>query len=75
MHIAGHSQAQGYLADTHSAPVADGVWELLAAAVRLGANAPLLLEWDAEIPEFPRLERELEKASSHWSAERPELES
>ncbi|MEO8185342.1 MAG: DUF692 domain-containing protein [Deltaproteobacteria bacterium] len=75
LHIAGHSQAQGYLADTHSAPVADGVWELLAEAVRLGANAPLLLEWDAEIPEFAELERELDKAKSRWGAERAELES
>jgi len=70
LHIAGHSQAQGYLADTHSAPVADGVWELLAELRRLGARAPLLLEWDAEIPEFAELERELSKAHVHWGAER-----
>jgi uncharacterized protein (UPF0276 family) len=75
LHIAGHSRAQGYLADTHSAPVADGVWELLAEAARLGASAPLLLEWDAEIPEFPELERELDKARIHWTAERAELGS
>jgi len=75
LHIAGHSQAQGYLADTHSAPVADGVWALLAEAVRLGANAPLLLEWDAEIPAFPELERELDKARAHWTAGRGELAS
>ncbi|HKO95142.1 MAG TPA: DUF692 domain-containing protein [Polyangiaceae bacterium] len=65
LHIAGHSQAQGYLADTHSAPVADGVWELLGEAWRLGARAPLLLEWDAEIPEFAELERELGKAQRY----------
>jgi uncharacterized protein (UPF0276 family) len=75
LHIAGHSQAQGYLADTHSAPVAVGVWELLAEAVRLGANAPLLLEWDAEIPAFPELERELDKARALWPAEQAELAS
>jgi uncharacterized protein (UPF0276 family) len=59
LHVAGHSQAQGYLADTHSAPVAEPVWALLEHAVRLGARAPVLLEWDAEIPSFDVLEREL----------------
>ena len=59
LHVAGHSQAQGYLADTHSAPVAEPVWALLEQAVRLGARAPLLLEWDADIPAFAVLEREL----------------
>ena len=59
LHVAGHSQAQGYLADTHSAPVAEPVWALLVQAVRLGARAPLLLEWDADIPAFAVLEREL----------------
>jgi uncharacterized protein (UPF0276 family) len=64
LHVAGHSQAQGYLADTHSAPVSDEVWALLEQAVRLGARAPLLVEWDADIPEFPELERELTKAQA-----------
>ena len=69
LHIAGHSQAEGYLADTHSATVADGVWELLAEVWRLGVRAPLLLEWDAEIPEFAELERELARARLHFGAE------
>jgi uncharacterized protein (UPF0276 family) len=59
LHVAGHSQARGYLADTHSAPVAEPVWALLEQAVQLGARAPVLLEWDAEIPSFDVLEREL----------------
>jgi len=64
LHVAGHSQAQGYLADTHSAPVADEVWALLEQALRLGARAPLLVEWDADIPSFPELELELGKAEA-----------
>ena len=64
LHVAGHSQAEGYLADTHSAPVADEVWALLEHALRLGARAPLLVEWDADIPSFPELERELAKAAA-----------
>jgi uncharacterized protein len=70
LHVAGHSQAAGYLADTHAAPVAEGVWALLAEVWRLGGRAPLLLEWDAEIPEFPELELELAKAQAFWGAER-----
>lgn len=62
LHVAGHSQAEGYLADTHGSPVVEGVWQLLEEAVRLGASAPLLLEWDADIPPFGELERELERA-------------
>lgn len=59
LHVAGHSRAAGYLADTHGSPVASDVWQLLEEAVRLGARAPLLLEWDADIPAFGELEREL----------------
>jgi uncharacterized protein (UPF0276 family) len=64
LHVAGHSQARGYLADTHSAPVAEPVWALLEQAVQLGARAPVLLEWDAEIPSFDVLERELRIAQA-----------
>jgi len=64
IHVAGHSQANGYLADTHSAPVAEEVWALLEQAVRLGARAPLLVEWDADIPSFPELEREVARAKA-----------
>jgi uncharacterized protein (UPF0276 family) len=64
LHVAGHSQAQGYLADTHSAPVAEPVWALLEQAVRLGARAPLLVEWDADIPTFDVLEREVALAQA-----------
>jgi uncharacterized protein (UPF0276 family) len=64
LHVAGHSQAQGYLADTHSAPVAEPVWALLEQAVRLGARAPLLVEWDADIPTFDVLEHEVALAQA-----------
>jgi len=64
LHVAGHSQAQGYLADTHSAPVAAPVWALLEQAVRLGARAPLLVEWDADIPSFDVLQSEVALAEA-----------
>ena len=52
------------LIDTHSAPVADGVWELLEfrAFAHLGPK-PVLLERDGEIPSFETLLGEHGRAS------------
>ena len=61
LHLAGHGvvAARGpdgrdasHLLDTHAGPVAPEVWALFEEAVRLGARAPVLLEWDADIPAF-----------------------
>jgi uncharacterized protein (UPF0276 family) len=51
-HVAGHTHHGTHVIDSHIGPVPDPVWELLAAARALGADAPVLLEWDAEIPSF-----------------------
>ncbi len=65
LHLAGHDAvttagARGpevtVLIDTHDRPVTTGVWELFEEAVRLGARAPVLIEWDADIPPFAELE-------------------
>ncbi len=50
IHVAGHSDAGTHVVDTHVGPVPDPVWALLVEARALGADAPVLLEWDAEIP-------------------------
>jgi uncharacterized protein (UPF0276 family) len=74
LHLAGHGvatarDAQGretpLLIDTHAAPVAPAVWALFEAAVRLGARAPVLLEWDAEIPPFEVVHSEALRAREH----------
>jgi uncharacterized protein len=57
-HVAGHSQADGYLADTHSGEVIPAVWELLLHAYRRGARAAVLVEWDADIPDFDTVHRQ-----------------
>jgi uncharacterized protein (UPF0276 family) len=49
-HVAGHSDLGTHVIDTHIGPVPDPVWELLQVARALGADAPVLLEWDADIP-------------------------
>jgi len=74
LHLAGHSvvPARGphgedatHLIDTHAGPVAPEVWALFEEAVRLGARAPVLLEWDADIPPFDVVHREALRARGH----------
>ncbi len=54
-HLAGHTDQQGYLFDTHSRPVCEAVWELYQAALRQWGPVTTLIEWDEEIPPLPRL--------------------
>jgi len=50
------------LIDSHSAPVADPVWTLYAEAIaHLGCIATLV-EWDNDVPAWPILRHELERA-------------
>jgi uncharacterized protein len=51
-HVAGHDDLGTHVIDTHDGPVAPAVWALLREALRLGADAPVLLEWDASVPPF-----------------------
>jgi uncharacterized protein (UPF0276 family) len=51
-HVAGHTDHGTHIIDSHIGPVPDPVWALLGEACALGADAPVLLEWDAEIPPF-----------------------
>ena len=61
-HVAGHSHDGAHIVDTHIGPVIDPVWELLDIAYRRAGGAPLLLEWDAEIPAFEAVHREALRA-------------
>jgi uncharacterized protein (UPF0276 family) len=62
MHLAGFTDMGSYLFDTHSAPVHDEVWKLYRYAVaRFGVTATLI-EWDADIPPFERLQAEAARA-------------
>jgi uncharacterized protein (UPF0276 family) len=62
LHVAGHTDHGTHLIDTHVGPVPDPVWQLLGRACELGAKAPVLLEWDAEIPAFDVVHAEALKA-------------
>jgi uncharacterized protein (UPF0276 family) len=51
-----------YLLDTHDHPVCDAVWSLYRRAVEIFGPVSAMVEWDDNIPDFPVLEQELEKA-------------
>lgn len=63
VHIAGFSEGPGFLIDTHSKAVCDGVWGLFKEFYQTTRDVPFMMEWDAEIPEFPVLENEVKKGS------------
>lgn len=62
MHLAGFTDMGTHLFDTHSAPVHEDVWQLYRRAVRRFAAVPTLVEWDADIPPFERLQEEVDRA-------------
>lgn len=63
VHVAGPTDYGTYLVDTHDQPVPTRVWELYALLCKhLGRPISTLLEWDANIPSYPQLLAELDKA-------------
>jgi uncharacterized protein (UPF0276 family) len=69
IHVAGHTDYGTHAIDTHVGPVPDPVWQLLARARGLGAQASVLLEWDSDIPEFDVVWRDAQRAQSFLAAE------
>jgi len=66
IHLAGHTAEGALLIDTHDGYVRPEVWQLYAEAIeRLGARTTMI-EWDAQVPAFEELERELGRAA-HWT--------
>ena len=72
IHLAGPTDCGEYMIDTHDAPVPARVWELYALAQQLTGGVSTLLEWDAQIPDYPGLLAELDKARRVLAGERPE---
>lgn len=61
-HLAGHTPRDGYLLDTHVGPVPDPVWDLFREAWKRSGGRAAMVEWDEEIPEFPVVLAEVERA-------------
>jgi hypothetical protein len=69
IHIAGHAVAQDSLGaplliDTHGAPVADGVWALLDAALARSGLVPVLIERDNDLPPLAHLLAEVARGDA-----------
>jgi uncharacterized protein (UPF0276 family) len=62
IHLAGHSEGDDLLVDTHDQPVLDGVWALYCAALERFGAVPAMIERDDNIPELPELLAELDTA-------------
>ncbi|HVP98774.1 MAG TPA: DUF692 domain-containing protein [Roseiarcus sp.] len=78
IHLAGHAEqsddeGEPLLIDSHDRPVSDAVWKLFEKVIERAGPTPTLIEWDSEIPEWPRLAAEaaaaqdiLERAGAVW---------
>ncbi len=62
IHLAGHSQNEHMLIDTHDQPVCEGVWALYCQAIAMFGSIPTMIERDGNIPPFDELLVEVTKA-------------
>jgi uncharacterized protein (UPF0276 family) len=62
VHLAGHTNRGKYILDTHSDHVIDPVWDLYRRACEHAGDVSTLVEWDDDIPDFPVLLAEADKA-------------
>jgi uncharacterized protein (UPF0276 family) len=68
-HLGGHHHDQDdqgalLLIDSHSHPVIDPVWALFDYTLKKTGPKPALIEWDDNIPDWPRLESEAARAAT-----------
>jgi len=69
IHLGGHDHdaddhGAPLLIDSHDAEVADPVWALLDYTLDRAGPKPVLIEWDADIPDWPVLAREARRAET-----------
>ena len=67
IHVGGHDEdiddlGAPLLIDSHSKPVVDPVWDLLLHVLDQTGPAPILVEWDNDVPDWPTLRAEAERA-------------
>lgn len=68
IHLAGHSEKEGFLLDTHSTEVAPPVWALYADYLKIAGAVPTLIEWDSDIPAWDILMKEQQQAAHYQQA-------
>ena len=62
VHLAGFEDKKEYLIDAHNNRVSKQVWQLFEYYLQHGHDAPVLIEWDNDIPEFDVLLDEMLRA-------------
>jgi hypothetical protein len=73
IHLGGHDEdaddhGAPLLIDSHGREVADPVWALLEYTLARSGPRPLLIEWDANVPDWPVLQAEAARAATALSA-------
>ncbi len=68
IHLGGHDEETDdhgapLLIDSHGREVADPVWALLDYTLECSGTHPILIEWDANIPTWPELATEADRAA------------
>ncbi|MEX3315996.1 DUF692 family multinuclear iron-containing protein [Sulfitobacter sp. PS-8MA] len=68
IHVGGHDADTDdhgalLLIDSHGKAVVDPVWELLRATLAQTGPKPVLVEWDNDVPDWPELRAEAERAA------------
>lgn len=68
VHLGGHDEQEDehgapLLIDSHGAEVVDPVWTLYAETIVTMGQRPTLIEWDTDVPEWPVLAAEAERAA------------
>jgi uncharacterized protein (UPF0276 family) len=69
IHLAGHSQGEGLLVDTHDSAVNDAVWSLYQQTIARCGPVATMIERDGDIPPLADLLAELDIAR-HLAARR-----
>lgn len=69
IHLGGHAEDQDdqgdrLLIDAHDRPIVDPVWALYARTIEEGGKRPTLVEWDTNVPAWPQLFSEAERAEA-----------
>ncbi|NNJ67798.1 MAG: DUF692 domain-containing protein [Boseongicola sp.] len=67
IHLGGHDEDEDdhgapLLIDSHGREVADPVWTLYDYVISKGGVRPTLIEWDNDVPDWPTLEAEAQRA-------------
>ncbi|MEX0369214.1 MAG: DUF692 family multinuclear iron-containing protein [Tateyamaria sp.] len=73
IHVGGHDEDQDdqgapLLIDSHGCQAIDPVWDLLREALQTTGPAPVLVEWDNDVPDWPTLRAEAERAATILTA-------